>query len=745
MFDSPRAFAGAASDPRAAHEAAPSLEQDRLAVLRSYRVIGAAPDAGLRHIVGLTSASLGMPMAWISLVDESSEWIAASTGVDLLCLSRRGLPCEPVIAERTVLVANEAECAWGRSGRPLARHVPGLRFCAVAPLVTAKGHPIGTLSILDTQPHPEFGPVQRAMLASFATLGMDRLEARRSALADTAAVGFAKASEFAFVVVDATGAITFCNPAADALFGYGAGEMLGQNIEIIIPEPLRAAHRAGFRRIVAGGASHLAGRSTVELTALHRDGRTFPIEFSMSLWQEAGGVGLGAIIRDISEWHIRDARLVQLAHHDKLTGLTNRALFDERLEASLGTGRHATVMLLDLDGFKEVNDRLGHATGDLLLRAVAARLSACASPDVTVARFGGDEFALLLAGEGDPLRAAARAGGILEEFQMPFQVAGHLFHVGLSIGVAIGCGASTAGDELIADADLALYQAKRDGRSCFRLFEAPMRSVVVARRALHDDLTRALESKELVLHYQPQVELRSGRVIGAEALLRWQHPTRGLLSPGSFIDALEAHPYAASIGRWVVEEACRQSAAWRAADVPPLRLAVNLFGAHLRKGSLSDEVLAALARHGVSPNLLEIEVTERIALQANDALLDPLRELHGQGVAIAFDDFGTGYASLSSLKRLPLTRLKIDRSFVRDILTDRHDAEIVRAVLGMAESFGLETIAEGIETAEQNTMLRVMGCREGQGYLFGRAMTADALAALAVAAPDGGRGACQAA
>ena len=400
------------------------------------------------------------------------------------------------------------------------------------------------------------------------------------------------------------------------------------------------------------------------------------------------------------------------------------------MEAALRAGKHATVMLLDLDGFKEVVDSLGHATGDALLQAVSIRLPSCVVAQAIVARFAGDVFAVMMPDVGDPVVAGSSASAILDAFQKPFQVSGHTFHVGLSVGIAIGSGPDTASEDLIADADLALYQARRDGRRCARLFEPAMRSAVVARRVLHDELTRGLEAAEFVLHYQPQVSLATGQIIGVEALLRWQHPTRGLLLPGAFIDALEAHPLAASLGRWIVGEACRQAAHWRAARLPPLRMAVNLFDSHLREGTLAQEIMGSLAHHHLPPESLEIEVTERIALQADDAILDPIRELHRQGVAIAFDDFGTGYASLSSLKRFPLTRLKIDRSFVSDIDTNGHDAEIVRAILGMAESFGLDVIAEGIETPAQEAVLRRMGCAEGQGYLYGKAMAPSAIAAL---------------
>ena len=698
-------------------------ETERLAALRSYRVTDATPDASLDRIVRLAASSLGMPMAWISFIDQDSQWLQARVGVDATRMARDGSLGAQTIRSDAVLVVNEPR------HDPLPACLADVRFYAGAPLVTRDGHRLGALCVLDTVPHDAFSASDAERLAAFAVLAMDHLDLRRSEAARSASAGFARATEYSFIAIDGAGVITFANPAAEALFGYAPDDMPGRLIDVIIPEPFREAHKAGLARIAAGNPSKLAGR-TIELSALRRDGTTFPMEFSMSLWQDRGVVGIGAIVRDISEWRERDAKLVKMAHHDKLTGLHNRALFDETLLARLATGEHATVMLLDLDGFKEVNDSLGHAIGDTLLQAVAVRLPSCVAAETTVARFGGDEFALLMPGIGDPLKAEACAAGILEAFQAPFHVSGHTFHVGLSIGAAIGGGPETTCDELIADADLALYQAKRDGRRCFRLFEATMRSAVIARSTLHDELTRALEASELVLHYQPQVELETGRIIGAEALLRWQHPRRGLLLPGAFIDALEAHPLAASVGRWIVDEVCRQSAAWRAAHLPPLRLALNLFGAHLQQGTLGSEVMTSLARYRMPPNLLEIEVTERIALQADDAILEPLRELHRQGVAIAFDDFGTGYASLSSLKRFPLTRLKIDRSFVRDLLADQHDAEIVRAILGMAQGFGLDVIAEGIETAEQEAVLRQMGCREGQGYLYGKAMPAHALASL---------------
>ncbi|WP_082528855.1 EAL domain-containing protein [Methylobacterium sp. Leaf466] len=708
---------------------AAAIEARRLTALRSYRVIDTVATPELGRLTALAAASLGVPMAWVALLDHDTCRRHACVGTTTTQVPRHGAPCAAAMAADEVFVVPDVTCDPRLSAGSSADWPENLRFFAGAALVTAAGDRLGALCIGDTEANATFSVEARQMLASFAALAMAHLDLRRSDVLNAASAGFAKASEYSFIAIDESGTITFVNPAGEALFGYEPGEMIGQDIEIIIPEPFRKAHKVGLARIASGCPTKLAGR-TIELPGQRRDGSVFPMEFSMSIWEDRVGIGIGAIMRDISEWRARDAKLVQMAHHDKLTGLINRASFDEDLQTVLAGGRHATVMLLDLDGFKEVNDSLGHAIGDALLQAVAIRLPTCVGGTVTVARFAGDTFALLFPGSGDPLAAGTCAATILDTFQAPFEISGHTFHVSISIGVAIGTGPEITGDELVADADLALYRAKRDGRHCMRLFDPTLRSAIVARRALHDEVTRGLEASEFVLHYQPQVCLVNGRMIGVEALLRWQHPQRGLLLPGAFIETLEAHPLAATLGRWIVAEACRQSAAWRAAGLPPIRVAVNLFGSHLQEGSLAREVMSGLAQHGLPADALEIEVTERIALQADSTVLDPIRELHRLGVAIAFDDFGTGYASLSSLKRFPLNRLKIDRSFVRDILTDVHDAEIVRAILGMAHSFGLDVIAEGIETFEQQEILRRMGCREGQGYLYGKAMAPGAIAAL---------------
>jgi|UPI0002F06C64 diguanylate cyclase (GGDEF)-like protein/PAS domain S-box-containing protein len=536
------------------------------------------------------------------------------------------------------------------------------------------------------------------------------------------AFGLAQAAAYAFIASGSTGQITFVNRAAEDLFGYPPGDMIGRNIDVIVPERFRASHEAGLARMIRNEPSRLAGK-TIEVTAKRRDGTEFPAEFTLSVWRDHFGLGFGAILRDISEWRARDERLKQLAHHDTLTGLPNRACFEEALQKQLDAGGSVAVLMLDLDGFKEVNDSWGHDTGDAVLQTLAIRLPGRLPQGASLARFGGDEFAVLLPGLGDPLDVAAQATSLLDAFVTPLAVDGRTFHLGVSIGGGVSPAHGDAVGELIGNADLALYRAKQEGKRRFRLFEPVMRSLLLSRIAMQEELRSAARNHEFVLHYQPQVDLQTTAIVGVEALLRWQHPTRGLLMPDAFLSQLEEHPLVLDVGRWILNEACKQAKAWCGAG-HRLRMGVNLFAAQAHAGTLEADVLEALNQHRLRPEVLELEVTETIALRADEAMLGQFEKLQRQGIGIAFDDFGTGYASLSSLKRFPLTRLKIDRGFVRDLLTDPHDAAVVRAIVQIGQDVGLEVIAEGIETSAQEATLLRMGCEQGQGYRYGKASPA---------------------
>jgi diguanylate cyclase (GGDEF)-like protein/PAS domain S-box-containing protein len=563
-------------------------------------------------------------------------------------------------------------------------------------------------------------------LRELAAMVIDKLELRRLEVASRASQArfehIAATSPDAILCATADGKISVWNAAAEAMFGYASAEVLGQDVAMIVPPALRERLYAAIGPSTADPSAPVVG-ATTELQGLRADGSIFPTEFSLSTWEEDGARTYGAIIRDISERRRNEDELYRLAHHDHLTSLPNRAVLTRRIEETLAQGDAAAAILLDLDDFKIVNDTLGHIVGDELLQSVAARISACVRTGDTVSRLGGDEFAILLPGVGDPLRATAVAECVVEALGKPFCIQGHDVHIGASAGIALAPTHCQTGDELIANADLALYQAKAEGGGARRLFVPSLRRAALARRQHDIDIRRAIENMELELFYQPQVRLSDGALTGAEALLRWRHPERGVLGPATFIHALESGLLGATVGSWVLETACRQAAKWRRSN-GDFRVGVNLFGTQFRTDDLAADVEAMLARTGLAPEALELEITENIILSHDDAIIKPLTRLRAKGVAVAFDDYGTGYASLSLLKRFPITRLKIDQSFVRTMCSSPEDEAVIGAILYLGQRFNVDVIAEGIETEPQADALIALGCTEGQGYLFGKPMSA---------------------
>jgi len=409
------------------------------------------------------------------------------------------------------------------------------------------------------------------------------------------------------------------------------------------------------------------------------------------------------------------------AHHDELTGLANRSLFEERVGAAIlharRTDAFCAVLFLDLDRFKNVNDSLGHSVGNLLLQAVARRLQSATRVQDTVARLGGDEFAVLLPDVGDPEEPAMAAARILEHFGDPFTLSGHRVFASPSIGISVFPSDGDDADGLLENADAAMYRAKERGRRTFCTYERSMNVHAHERLALESRLHTAVERGELRLHYQPKVRMASGRMTGMEALLRWEHPDLGLLEPAHFISIAEESGLIVPIGEWALEEACRQNQKWCKAGLEPLVVAVNLSLRQFQQQRIEDVTARALRATGLDPRLLELEVTESLALQDIGDVQRTLSEIRGMGVACSIDDFGTGYSGLSHLTRLPVDKLKIDKSFVATIDDDRR-APIVVAVVALAHGLGLEVVAEGVQTFAQLERLRELGCDEMQGYLF---------------------------
>ena len=446
--------------------------------------------------------------------------------------------------------------------------------------------------------------------------------------------------------------------------------------------------------------------------------------------------GYVATYEDITERRRSQEQLSHMARHDALTGLPNRVLFREHLERALPRvkrGDTLALLLLDLDGFKAVNDTLGHPAGDELLRQVASLLRATVRETDLVARLGGDEFAVIQVGAEGADELVALAERLVAKLRMPFEVLGRNAEIGASVGIAPASAETISADELLRSADVALYRAKAMGRGTWCFFEPGMDQEIHERRMLEMDLRQAVREGQLVLHYQPLMEARSRSLSGFEALLRWTHPRRGVVPPSVFIPLAEETGLINEIGGWVLRTACAMAVRWPA----HVRIAVNLSPLQLLSGSLVEEVEAALRQSGLAAARLELEITESVLLQDSEQTLKVLHRLHALGAHISMDDFGTGYSSLSYLRRFPFDKIKIDQSFVRDLTNTSGSIEIVRAVLGLGKALGMRVLAEGVETAEQLDILEFEGCNELQGYLFSRPVPADGVAHLIELAADG--------
>jgi diguanylate cyclase (GGDEF)-like protein len=418
-----------------------------------------------------------------------------------------------------------------------------------------------------------------------------------------------------------------------------------------------------------------------------------------------------------------------MAMHDELTNLPNRLFFREQIEnrlTQIDRDQKFAVLCLDLDDFKSVNDTLGHPFGDKLLRQVGERLRSCLREGDNLARLGGDEFALLQGGITQPTDTASLMTRIIEVISAPFDLAGHQVVIGISIGVAVAPTDAADPDQLLKNADLALYRAKADGRGTYRFFEAEMDARMQARRALELDLRRALMKGEFEVYYQPLVNMKTELICGFEALIRWNHPERGIVSPAEFIPLAEETALVVPIGEWVLRQACEEAAKWPS----EICIAVNLSAAQFKTPGLSQIVFNALANSGLAADRLELEITESVLLYNSKSTLDTLHHLRALGVRISMDDFGTGYSSLSYLRSFPFNKIKIDQSFVHDLSTNKDSMAIIRAVVGLGNSLGMVTTGEGVETQEEVDYLKREGCTEAQGYFFGKARPAKDAATL---------------
>ncbi len=535
----------------------------------------------------------------------------------------------------------------------------------------------------------------------------------------------------AIILADSKGAIISWNKGAQFIFGYQDKEVLGKKLQIIIPERFREAHQKGMKRYLSTGEPRVIGK-TVELQGLRKDGDEFPIELSLATWQEEGNFYFSSIIRDITERKQAEEKINQMVYRDHLTGLPNRHLLNDRLTQALdqaNENKHIIgIMFIDLDRFKFVNDTLGHAVGDHLLIEVAKRIQACVGKMDTVCRQGGDEFIVLLPNttSEDVTKSAQK---IVDLFSHTIVLNEDEMFVTPSIGIALYPSDGRDIETLIKNADTAMYRVKEQGKNSFQFYTPDMNEMVSKKMQLEIGLRKALKRDEFMIHYQPQVDVNSGELIGLEALIRWQHPEWGTISPADFIPLAEETGLIIPIGEWVLYEACLQNKSWQNKGFPPVRIAVNISSRQFQQSNLVGMVSKTLKETGLDSKYLELELTESI-IQDSKHAISTMHQLKEMGIHLSIDDFGTGYSSLSYLKTFPIDTLKIDQTFTSNIFTDLKDASLVDTIINMAHNLDLKVIAEGVETLEQLHFLQQRQCNEAQGYFFSRPISAEEMSTV---------------
>ncbi len=530
----------------------------------------------------------------------------------------------------------------------------------------------------------------------------------------------------AIIVTDSNARILKVNSAFTSMTGYTTSELAGEN-----PRILQSGMQDGeFYRSLWTNLNE-TGQWQGEIWNRRKDGDIFPAWLTICAVRNGKGhvTNYVGISRDITLRKEAEERLNFQATHDALTGLPNRTLFHDRLTQALAlaaqTGTSLALLFLDLDRFKVINDTLGHGIGDRLLQAVVERLRSCAGESDTLARWGGDEFIFLLERVQGTQHAATAARRILDSLIEPFHIQGHEVFVTGTIGISLFPGDGHDVQALLGNADTAMYRAKQKGKNDYQFYAAAMNATAYERLKLESDLRHALKRNELVLHYQPRVDIHTGEIIAVEALLRWQHPVRGLLCPKDFIGLAEESGLIVPMGEWVMHSACMQNKAWQAAGLPPLRVSVNLSTHQFKKENLTETVEGMLKKTGTDPGLLELEITESVMMENVERAVRTLNELSMLGVNVSIDDFGTGYSSLGYLKRFPIGAIKLDQSFVQHIPVSPDDSAIAMSIISLGRALKLRVVAEGVETQEQLSFLRDHGCHEAQGFLFGYPAHAD--------------------
>jgi diguanylate cyclase (GGDEF)-like protein/PAS domain S-box-containing protein len=566
--------------------------------------------------------------------------------------------------------------------------------------------------------------VERKMIEETLFSEKERAQATLNCIAD------------ALICTDMSGNITFFNPIAGGMMGWPLKDAVGRPLTEAFRIVDATTRKAILDPMAKAASEDQKGNLPPNCVLIHRDGHEVFIEDSVAPIHDREGKVTGAVIvfRDVSEAQAQSEQMAHLAEHDALTGLPNRLLFCDRVGQAISLasrhGGQAAVLFLDLDGFKHINDSLGHAAGDEFLKSMAKRLINCVRTPDTVSRQGGDEFVMLLQDVQKPEDAATAARRVLEAVAEVHPAGNAELQVTASIGVSIFPDDGFDAETLIKNADTAMYRAKRNGRHTYQFFGRDMNVPEVERESIEESLQRALERNELTLYYQPKVDLKTGAITGAEALSRWNHPTRGAIPPGQFIPIAEESGLILLIGAWVFGEACAQARAWADAGMHAKTMAVNVSGTQFQSGDFLDGLFAVLSKTGLDPGFLELDVTESVLMKHPERTAFVLKTLRNRGVQVSVDNFGTGNSSLSSMQELPVNSIKIDRSFVRQITTVPGGTAAVEAFIDMARSLHLRVIAHGVETIEDLEFLWAHECDEAQGNFFSRPVPPDQLTKL---------------
>ncbi|MFJ5162228.1 putative bifunctional diguanylate cyclase/phosphodiesterase [Pantoea sp. NPDC088449] len=711
------------------HEAA------RLDALAQYQQTGALPADALDRLTTLAARLFRVPVAFVSLIDDQRQFFTSRYGLNISGTAREVAFCDHTLAQGDILCVPDTLADSRFRDNPLVHGYPHIRFYAGIPLSTPDGHHIGTVCLTDTQPRTPLTDADRQHLADIAALVMDRMEVHRLEVLRHASQqrlqAISATSPDAIICTDLRRGITFWNPAAAALFGYDEKEMSGQYVAALIPERCQIDYRNELDRLSADEAA-ISRPRTMQIWGLRRDGQEFPAEVSFSGWREDGERLVGMIIRDVTARHESEARLCELASLDMLTRLASRNAFMHQLGQLTEAGVPYTLLMTDLDGFKEVNDTLGHAAGDALLCHVAEQIRAVCTSAVTAARLGGDEFIILLPGEST--EAALIAERLIAAIQTPFRYHDSPVVIGASTGIACYPEHGNDPSAVMSAADLALYRAKASGKGCCVLFLQAFREAEQQRRRFERELEAAVRQQQFVLYYQPRYDVQSGGLIACEALLRWQHPTRGLLLPAEFISMLVKSPLSVTLGEWIIRCALAQVRQWQLCS-PLLRVSINLFPRQLT-GTGLENVLRESA--GGDACFVDLEVDEpqlTVLIQDAPARFEAVKKT---GASFVIDHYGKSLGAINLLLHGFVSGFKIDKSLTHEIEKSMRVRMLFRAIAALGKSLGISVAAEGVEDAEQQAFVTITQCDIMQGNGLCQPLTAGEFEILLVA-EDGRR------